>query len=69
MPLTRSENDALKAQLVQALASVTQLTQQNAMLIEQMNILQRQMQEEREERIQMQRMQREMDLRRELMYR
>ena len=69
MPSARSENDALKAQLVQALASVTQLTQQNAMLIEQMNILQRQMQEEREERIQMQRMQREMDLRRELMYR
>ena len=48
MPSTRSENVALKAQLVQALASVTHFTQQNAMLIEQMNILQRQMQEERE---------------------
>ena len=40
MPSARLESDALKAQLVQALASVTQLTQQNAMLIEQMNILQ-----------------------------
>ena len=50
----RLERDELRAQLAQALASVNQLTRQNALLLNQINTLQRQIQEEREERIQMQ---------------
>jgi hypothetical protein len=57
---TQLEMDELRAQLAQALLSVTQLTQQNDLLLSQMNTPQRQIQEEREERIQMQQTQREM---------
>jgi hypothetical protein len=66
---TPSEKDELRAQLAQALSLVTQLTQQNAQLLSQLNTLQRQMLEEREERRQMQQAQCKMELRRELRYR